>query len=231
MNIDAFESLAFKRASVRNFKPDPVSRDLLDRLLRITQRTPSSYNLQPVHYYVVRQQQMKEAMLNACIGQRQVLSAPAIVVFAADRDAAQHNLDRVFEADSAAGAIPEEKKEIYHHLVDMNFSRKPFGFGWITKAFFAPLLKLFTPLPELPAVYKRAWVEKHVGLAAMSFMFAAESAGLATCAMSGFDEGRIKKALKIPKGFDVPMIVTVGYPAERHPLRTRLPFEEVVHWL
>ena len=63
MNLDEFEELAFRRASVRDYRPDPVSRDLLERLLRVTQRTPSTYNLQPVHYYVVRQQQLKEAML------------------------------------------------------------------------------------------------------------------------------------------------------------------------
>jgi nitroreductase len=62
-------------------------------------------------------------------------------------------------------------------------------------------------------------------------MFAAESAGLSTCAMSGFDEGRMKKVLGIPRRFDLPMIVAVGYPAERLPLRTRLPIEDVVHWL
>ena len=170
-------------------------------------------------------------MLRACIGQRQVLSAPAIVIFAGDRDAAYHNCDRVLEADLAAGAMPEVKKDIFHHVVDMNFSTKPFGFGWLTKLLFVPLLRFFTPLPRLAVVHKRAWIEKHVGLAAMSFMLAAESAGLATCPMSGIDEGRVKKVLGIPRRFDVPLIVTVGYPAERRPLRTRLPLEEIVHWL
>ena len=231
MNLDAFEALAFHRRSVRNFKADPISHSLLERLLRITQHAPSSFNLQPIHYFIVRQQQIKESILHTCLGQKQVLSAPAVVVFAADRDAAAHNFDKVWESDLKSGAVTEEKLEICRNLVDMNFSTKPFGFGWITKCFVAPLIRFFTPLPTLPAVHKRAWLEKNVGFAAMMFMLAAESVGLSTCPMSGFDERRLKKAVKIPRRFDVPLIMAVGYAADRLPARSRLPFEEVVHWL
>jgi nitroreductase len=231
MNLDAFEALAFHRRSVRNFKPDPISHALLERLIRITQRAPSSYNLQPVHYYIVRQQQIKEALVRPALGQKQVLSAPALVIFAADRDAAAHNFDKAWGTDLAQGAITEEKLDIGRNLVDLNFSIKPLGCGWITKCCIAPLIRLFTPIPELPAIHKRAWLQKNVGLAAMMFMLAAESAGLATCPMSGFDEHRLKKVVKIPRRFDVPLLIAVGYPAERPPERSRLPLEEVVHWL
>jgi len=113
----------------------------------------------------------------------------------------------------------------------MNFSTKPFGSGWFTKFLVAPFIRLFTPLPVLPAVHKRAWIEKNVGFPAMLFMLAAESVGLSTCPMSGFDEHRLKKILKIPRRFDVPLIMAVGYGADHPQERSRLPFEEVVHWL
>ena len=231
MNIDAFEALAFHRRTVRNFKPDPISHALLERLIRITQRAPSSFNLQPVHYFIIRQQQIKESIVHTCLGQKQVLSAPAVVVFAADRDAAAHNFDKVWEADLKNGVMTEEKLDICRNLVDMNFSIKPLGFGWLTKCFLGPLIRLFTPLPELPAIHKNAWLQKNVGFAAMMFMLAAESVGLGTCPMSGFDERRLKKAVKIPRRFDVPLIIAVGYPADRPPSRSRLPLEEVVHWM
>ncbi len=231
MNIDAFEALAFHRRSVRNFKPDPISHSLLERLLRITQTAPSSYNIQPIHYYVIRQQRIKESIVRSCLGQKQVLSAPAVIVFAADRDAATNNFEKTWGVDLANGVVSEEKMEICRNLIDMNFSTKPLGFGWLTKLLFAPFIRLFTPLPELPAVYKNAWLQKNVGVAAMMFMLAAESVGLGTCPISGFDERRLKKAVKIPRRFDVPLIIAVGYPAERPPARSRLPLEEIAHWL
>jgi nitroreductase len=231
MNIDAFETLAFRRRAVRNFKPDPISLALLERLLRITQRAPSSFNLQPVHYFIIRQQQVKESILHACLGQKQVLSAPAVIVFAGDRDAVAHNFDRVCQSDVSTGAVAEEKVDIWRNLIDLNFSTKPLGFGWLTKCIIAPFIRLFTPLPTLPAIQKRAWLENNVGLAAMMFMLAAESAGLATCPISGFDEHRLKKAVKIPRRFVATLIMAVGYPADHPPARSRLPLEEVSHWL
>lgn len=231
MNLDAFEALAFHRRTVRLFKPDPIAYSLLERLIRITQRAPSGYNLQPVHYYIIRQQQLKEALLPVCLGQKQVLSAPAVVIFAADPHAATHNFERVWNEDLKNGAVTEEKLNICRHLVDMNFSTSPLGFGWLAKLLLAPVIRLFSPLPELPAVHQRAWLQHNVGYAAMMFMLAADSVGLGTCPMTTFDERRLKKAVHIPRSFHVPLIVAVGYPAERPAARTRLPLDEVTHWL
>ncbi len=40
------------RKSIRAFKPDPVSRETMDRLMQIAQRAPSGTNTQPWHTYV-----------------------------------------------------------------------------------------------------------------------------------------------------------------------------------
>ncbi len=231
MKFDGFEALALHRRSVRSFKPDPISHALLERLLRITQHAPSGYNLQPVHYYIIRQQQIKESIVHTCLGQKQVLSAPAVVVFAADKQGAVHHFEKIWGEDLANGAVTEETKDITRHIIDMNFSTGPFGFGWLTKVLLAPMIRLFSPLPALPVVHLRAWLQQNVGLSAMMFMLAAESAGLGTCPMSTFDERRLRKIVGIPHSFHVPLIVAVGYPAERPPARYRLPLEEVVHWM
>ena len=41
-----------ERKSIRAFKPDPVSRETLDRVLEISQRAPSGTNTQPWHVYL-----------------------------------------------------------------------------------------------------------------------------------------------------------------------------------
>lgn len=230
MNIDEFEALCSHRRSVRQFKPDPISRDLIERLLRVTQKAPSSYNLQPIHYYIVKQQLDKESIVRACLGQKQVLSAPIVVAFAADRRAEERNFERIWQEDVQLGAVTQEKFDICRHLVEMSFSTSPCGFGFLAKAILGPAIRLFSPLPRLPAVHKREWLEKNIGFPAMVFMLAAESAGLGTCPITTFDEGRVKKILKIPRAYDVPLLLAVGYPAERPPQRSRLPMDEVVHW-
>jgi nitroreductase len=66
--------------------------------------------------------------------------------------------------------------------------------------------------------------------AAQTFMLAAESAGLSTVPMEGFDEGRVKKLLKIPRSMRVPLIIVVGYKAPDFfvPVTPRLDLSEKV---
>jgi nitroreductase len=49
--MDVLEAIR-TRKSIRAFKPDPVSRATMDRLLEISQRAPSGTNTQPWHTYV-----------------------------------------------------------------------------------------------------------------------------------------------------------------------------------
>lgn len=79
-----------------------------------------------------------------------------------------------------------------------------------------------------------AWSFKNTTFPAAYFTLAATAHGLASCIMEGFDSRRVKAALRIPGGFSVPMMVTVGYPAEAPhtdaaPLSARYPTDEVFY--
>ncbi len=66
----------------------------------------------------------------------------------------------------------------------------------------------------------------------MIFMLAAESHGLATCPMEGYDENRVRSILNIPSHYAVPLIVAVGHydkQGSRLMKSVRLPFDEVVY--
>jgi len=231
MNVERFESFIATRKTVRRFQPTTVPVELLDRLCAISQRAPSAYNLQPTHYYITTQRQKKEALLAAAMGQQQVISAPVVIAFAGDMNVVASQSKKIFDMDQKQGSLTEKQIETYRLALEMNFSSKPLGFGKIAKAIFGPFLRLFTPLPELPVVHKRAWVYKQVSLTAMTFLLAAHSAGLATCLMEWFDERRVKKTLQIPRQCAVPLIVAVGYPDEDPTLKSRLPLNEVRHWV
>jgi hypothetical protein len=56
--------------------------------------------------------------------------------------------------------------------------------------------------------------------------------GLASCIMEGFDSRRVKRALRVPGGFSVPLMVCVGYPAHPAaavPLSARYPAQDVFY--
>jgi nitroreductase len=48
-----FEELARDRRSIRGFKPDPVSKDLILEIVEVASQAPSSMNTQPWHFHVV----------------------------------------------------------------------------------------------------------------------------------------------------------------------------------
>ena len=48
-----FEELVTARKSIRGYKPDPVPKDLIDKVINIAKKAPSSINTQPWYVHVV----------------------------------------------------------------------------------------------------------------------------------------------------------------------------------
>lgn len=48
-----FESLVSERRSVRGYKPDPVPKEVIDEIVSIAKRAPSSMNTQPWHFHAI----------------------------------------------------------------------------------------------------------------------------------------------------------------------------------
>src|SRR5690606_30898737 len=78
--LAAFEALARSRRATRHFRPDPVPADLLTRLIDTARWAPSGYNLQPTHFVLVTDPAVRQKLSVACLGQRPVAEAPAVVV-------------------------------------------------------------------------------------------------------------------------------------------------------
>ena len=57
-------------------------------------------------------------------------------------------------------------------------------------------------------------VHKSCALAAQTFMLSIAAEVFHSCPMEGFDEKRVKKALKLPRGAEINMIISVGLGTE-----------------
>ena len=224
-----FEQLARTRRAVRQFKPDPLPEGTLDRLLDAARWAPSGYNLQPTSFVVVTGQDSKASLCKACMNQRQINDAPAIVVFLGNRRVAQHHFEKVLAADYEAGAINETYEKLMRKFVPLAMSTSPMGLGWFGKAAFGPLMGLFTPMPMMPAVHRHYWLGKQASLCAMNFMLAAHAAGLATCPMEGFDTRRVRKLVAAPSYMLPVLVVPVGYAESDGLVKSRLPLGDLVH--
>jgi nitroreductase len=227
--LEKFEALAKSRRSVRNFRPDPVPIELLERLIDIARWAPSGYNLQPTHFVLVTDPTVKSKLVPACLKQRQVADASAVIVITGDRRVADHNFEDMMAMEKALGSIDDSYEKLLRRIMPLVFGQGPLGLAWLAKAVAAPILGLITPTPSIPAVFKRFWLTKQTMLCAMTLMLAASSAGLATLPMEGFDHRRVRRILGVPRSHIVPVIIAIGYSADQDLKKSRLPLERFIH--
>jgi nitroreductase len=227
--LESFIEMVRSRRSTRHFRPDPVPPALLDKLLEAARWAPSGFNLQPTHFVVVTDPDVKAKLHPACMKQRQVLEAGATVVFTGDRRVVENHFERVLRQDREAGTINDAYEQLLRKIVPFFFNQGPLGFGWIWKAATEAVVQRFVPIPSFQAVHKSFWLAKQVCLSAMVFMLAAEVAGLATCPMEGFGECSVRRILGIPSSQTVVVVVAVGYADNSALKKTRLPLDGQVH--
>ena len=227
--LQNFLDLARTRRSARDFLPDPVPVEVIDQLLEAARWAPSGYNLQPVHFVVVTDPDRRQALRKAGMNQRQVSEAPAVVVFVADRHVAKHHTERMLAMEVQSGAADDTYRALMRKFIGLAFTTGPVGLNWLWKALLAPPMRRFVSIPNMPAVHRRYWLGKQVGLSGMNLLLAAHAAGLASCPMEGFDTRRVAKALNLPRGREPMLMVPIGYPARTDLKKTRLPLAELIH--
>lgn len=81
--MEVFEAIKGRR-SIRAFKGDPVSDDVLRRILEAAQWAPSAGNLQARDFIVVRDPEVKSRLAKAALGQWFIVEAPVNVVVCAN---------------------------------------------------------------------------------------------------------------------------------------------------
>lgn len=79
-----FLELTRARKSIRKFKADSIPMDKLMKLLEAARTAPSAGNRQPWHFYVIRDEDMKDKIYNLACKQPCIASAPVHIVVCAD---------------------------------------------------------------------------------------------------------------------------------------------------
>ncbi|HIE06391.1 MAG TPA: nitroreductase [bacterium (Candidatus Stahlbacteria)] len=75
-----------QRLSVRSYRADPISPEVLERILEAGRLAPSAKNLQPWHFIVVQDESLRKALVPACRNQAFVAEAPIIICGCADKN-------------------------------------------------------------------------------------------------------------------------------------------------
>ena len=165
-----------------------VSDEDFNKILEAIRLTPTSFGMQPYHFYIVTNQEKKNAIQAASWHQPQVGSCSHLIVMCARNDLMAVK-DEYFDAMSGG------KEEIRTSLS---------GFEQMVTGF------LPNASPE--------WAKKQVYIAQGFALAACAELQIDSCPMEGFDTAAVAKIHVVPSNLDVAVMIPVGYRAvDEHP--------------
>jgi nitroreductase len=195
------------RRSVHQYADAEIDDDTLYELFEDVRYAPSSFNLQPWEFLVVRGEDL-DRLRSVAYGQEHVTDAAAAVVVLGTLDPSDH-AERVTADLLESGYLPNQ-------------------------AAAEARLDTVESLADAEAETRRLWTATSSALAAMTLIYAAWERGIASCPMGGFDAGALREEFDVPVDYEVVMLVTLGYPEDgasdlERPRKFRRPTEEFLH--
>ncbi len=200
-----------QRRSIRQFKSDPVPDDMVREIIEAARLAPSSANLQPWYFVVVKDQAKKNELSEICWGQQDIADAPVDIVCFADYNMYSRDERAKRRAESANPAAP----------------RTPSRFD---DPRFREYLKAH-PLP--PGQDTLSSIVANTFIAIEHILLMAAGLGLGTCWIGGFTEyKKLNELFSLGENMVPVAVVPVGYPAGEIPKpRARRPLNEIAKWV
>jgi len=206
-----FNAAVESRRSVRDFQPDEVPGEVLDRCLDAARLAASSSNLQPWEFVVIRDPAARAAANAACLDQAAATTAPVLIAVVAHLDTWRRNRDEILRTFRSRGPLRPSQATYYNRIIPLVYTTGPFGLLGLVKKAASRLVSLFRPAPNLMSrADLRVLVHKSTALAAATFMLALRAEGFDSCPMEGFDPWRARALLGLPAGAEVSMFLAVG---------------------
>ena len=194
----AFDAVALGRRTVRAFHPTPVPKEVLENILSIAARAPSTFNTQPWRVHVLyghARQSLVKAILDAHAANTEPAFTPFPTPPPADCAARQAEFGRHYYGSLAIdpGDTAARGRQ----------TARNYGF------FEAPVGLMFS---IDAALSRHSWVD--MGLFLQTLMLAAHSRGLATCPQVAFVryERVISQHLAFEPGEALVCGMSLGYP-------------------
>lgn len=165
--------------------------------------TPSSFGLQPWKFFLVESPEVREKLVPATWGQRQVADASHLVVMAIRSPMTVEDVDRHLARMSTVLSTPAER--------------------------FAGLRKMVVGFMESPGFLAEEWAARQVYIALGQFMATAAMLGVDTCPMEGFVPSQYDEILGLPAlGYKTCVLVAAGYRSadDKYATQPKVRFEK-----
>jgi putative NAD(P)H nitroreductase len=207
-NMEHFEKLVNERRSASNFLDNhPITKEELDGIFQLVKMAPSASNLQHTNYLVVLDQELKQKVKQAALGQHKVGTASAVIIVLGDK-LAYKDAGLIYEGLLSLGIYTQQE---YDHAVRL----------------------VTTTYEGSGEHYQRDEAIRNASLSAMLFLLAAKSKGWDTCPMIGFNPTALREVLSIEEQYEPVLMITIGKEklSSRKPRGYRKPVSEFVTYL
>ncbi|MGA0351157.1 MAG: nitroreductase family protein [Acholeplasmataceae bacterium] len=193
-----------ERKSIRIYKKEhKISDEELKQMILEANLAPSSMNMQPWRYVIIRSDEAKRKLKDALYGNKNQLetSAAMIVVF---NDLNKFELaEKIYNKAVDKGLMPPEVRE-------------------------KQLLNIRNMMSKIDYEKLNQGGLIDCGLAAMNLMHVARMHGYDTCPIGGFNHDKIFDVCDMdPNRYTPVMIISIGVADEKGFETVRLPFEDV----
>lgn len=240
--MNTLRDIMERRRAVRLFDPQkPLDTDCVRQCIELAQLAPTSSNMQLWEAYHVTSPTVLKQLGEACLGQSAATTAQQIVVFVTRQDKYRQHAEDVFhfEYHNVRRNYPVEKHAkytrryhlYYHRLMPFLYVRF-FGLIGVFRKLLSFGIGLFRPIVrQVSESDVRVVLHKSCALAIENFMLAMTEVGYDTCPLEGFDSWKVKRALHLPLGTEVCMVIACGFrlPKGIRGDRFRQPLQEVYH--
>lgn len=196
------EAVKRRRATPSFDSSRELDTELLDKILWLATLAPSSTNLQPWRFLVVRDPANRRRLQGCARNQPKVGQAPVVVIVLGYHSPDRTHLESMLTMQIESGACtPERAAEIR--------GRAASGFRDLTD--------------------RALWATRSTMLAVATMMLAAESLGVASAPMEGFDDEAVRREFGVPDDHSVCCLVALGYAAVEKPFPGRFDLDEVCY--
>lgn len=170
--------------------------------------SPSSYGLQPWKFFVVETPTVREQLLPHSWGQKQIVDASHLVVFAVKKPIGAEDAEKLANYSETVRGLPTGTLDSYKNMI----------LGSITR----------TPPADLDV-----WMSRQIFIALGNFLTSCALLGVDACPMEGFRPEKYDEILGLTaRGYAARVVATAGY---RHPddayaslKKVRYPIGEIV---
>lgn len=197
-SVLSVDAAAQARRSIRSYRAEPIPAPDLTAIMDVVRLAPSAFNLQPWRFVTVESAELRDGLASAAHNQRQVRSAPAVLVLYTDMQDTLAALERVVHPNMPA----ERQAEVQAYI----------------RGLFA----------GMSATEREAWGAEQGFIALGYLLLTAEAHGYQTSPMAGFDAEAVKRLLDLPHHVRVVALVAIGHGAEAGFPHHRLPLDQLM---